>query len=137
MDIKTVFETAERLYEQDAADDLETIQVALLIGWTWVPTEWGYLWKHPTDNYQCSQLEQDFNPLVDAGHDYEVLKWVREHWNDGDDWWDFVSVLAGTWIDRGPGRKVSVAYDFCTRYEEGDYSRAALAVLQEAPNDQP
>lgn len=83
------------------------------------------------------RLETDFKPSTDASDDYLVLKHIRENW----DYADFMKmkemqqdIVAERWKEQDllltPGPATSFLY-----YEPGDYSRAALKVLDGQKTD--
>jgi hypothetical protein len=61
------------------------------------------------------------DPFTDANDDYAVLEWMRAKDNDDAAWSsaesEFMHLMSST---------------SCSRYQIGDYARAALTVLQEA-----
>ena len=70
-----------------------------------------------------------WNPFLDARHDLQVLERVREVWGDQVRW-RFACELHRVWTARVT-ETVAYAVLNLTKYECGDYSRAALAVLKE------
>lgn len=69
-----------------------------------------------------------FEPSTNAVDDYEVLKHVRENWEQlmHD---KFTECLGKIWVKRREDKTKFVNFAMC--YEPGDYSRAALKALGE------
>lgn len=66
-----------------------------------------------------------FNPLEDPTYDYLVLKHIRDNW-DGSQLWIFDGFLIANLAERHPNERDIELFKY---YEPGDYSRAAIKVL--------
>lgn len=86
--------------------------------------------KHPPE--EEFKANEDWSPTTDLTADYEVLKHVREDWNDAYRGW-FCDELRVVWSTRANEDGWKNSYQ--QFYEPGDYSKAALKVLLEKSED--
>ena len=100
----------------------------------WYPDRSGHCMPwYPEDKGTAWAI--DFKPFERASDDYEVLKHVREHW-DSRDVCKLRDEVKRCWEERASqyldetGRADGVGVWGCTQYRPGDYSRAALAVVE-------
>lgn len=76
-----------------------------------------------------SRTVQTWSPTTNPSHDYEVLCYVREHW-EGESRRDFVQELISLHVLRPP-RDDPFPMMRAAAYLVGDYARAALAAQPE------
>ena len=98
-----------------------------VMGWDIQPVT-GFYRTNPSDSHYNRVVVKDFNPTTDANHDYRVLKHIRENWPPSERY-EFVQMLQQI-VSENKGRALHHLFVFLY-YEPGDYSRAALKVLDE------
>lgn len=127
----------ETQVQQWTAEDVETL--ARFMGWAPLGDDrwWDELAKHAWHGEASKQLRETrgiwshpylFTPFTDANADLQVLERVREVWDDQRRW-QFACVLHTRWTVRVTETVAYAAVLNLTKYECGDYSVAALAVL--------
>lgn len=97
-----------------------------VMGWKKVDLELGgYYW---TESGISLIADEQFNPIINANDDQIVLNHIRETWTDKQ-WFEFSLTYYNTLVERD--KETGGVSLILKHHKPGDYSRAALKVLEE------